>query len=101
MKVTKNSTATTKGPDDWFTGDVYMDTVATPADPYNINATMVRFTPGARTHWHTHPNGQTVYITEGIGRVGRRGHSEDVLPGDRVCSSPAKSIGMAPHRIAS
>jgi quercetin dioxygenase-like cupin family protein len=48
-------------------------------------ADSVHFTPGARTAWHTHTNGQTIYVTEGIGRCQRRGGSIEVIrPGDRA-----------------
>ncbi len=68
MDITRNTTDTTKGPADWFTGNVYVDAIAAPAGGSRVNASSVHFTPGARTAWHTHPNGQTIDVTEGIGR---------------------------------
>ena len=65
MKVTKNSIETTAGPSDWFTGDVYIDAVAAPTVRSRLAAASVHFTPGARTAWHTHPAGETIFVTEG------------------------------------
>jgi quercetin dioxygenase-like cupin family protein len=81
--------ATGKGPAEWFTGDVYIDTIATPAAPSRVLASLVHFTPGARTAWHTHPLGQSLFVTEGIGLVGRRGGEvQEIRPGDRVYIEP-------------
>ena len=60
MQITRNSIETATGPGDWFTGTVYIDAVATPAEPSRLEAASVHFTPGARTAWHTHPFGQTI-----------------------------------------
>ncbi len=74
MQITRNSTEkTVVGPSEWFTGSVYVDPVAGPSGPSRLSASSVHFTPGARTAWHTHPNGQTIYVTEGVGLVQRRG----------------------------
>ena len=56
MQITRNSLDTSAGPSDWFTGSVYVDTVAAPAGSSRVSASSVHFTPGARTAWHTHPN---------------------------------------------
>src|SRR5581483_7732488 len=61
------------GPAEWFTGAVYLDWIATPSEPSRLQAASVHFAPGARTAWHTHPLGQTIYVTEGVGRCQRRG----------------------------
>ena len=91
MQVTTNSKETLTGPSEWFTGAVYVDAVAAPAQGSRISASSVHFTPGARTAWHIHPNGQTVYVTEGIGRVQRRGGEVEVVrPGDRVFFEPGE-----------
>src|SRR5207244_1463727 len=66
MQVTRNSVETNRGPSEWFTGDVYIDSVASPSGDSRLSGSSVHFTPGARTAWHTHPNGQTIYVTEGI-----------------------------------
>lgn len=91
MQITRNALETAPGPSDWFTGNVYIDTVATPALPSRLAAASVHFTPGARTAWHTHPNGQTIYVTEGVGLAQRRGGPVEVLrPGDRVFFEPGE-----------
>ncbi len=73
MQVTKNSIKTAKGPSDWFTGDVYIDTAAAPSGASRLSASVVHFTPGGRTAWHTHPNGQTIFVIEGVGLAPHRG----------------------------
>ena len=91
MQITRNSLATTAGPEDWFTGSVYVDTVAAPSDASRVSASCVHFTPGARTAWHTHPNGQTIWVLEGIGLCRRRGGEIEVIrPGDRVFFEPGE-----------
>jgi quercetin dioxygenase-like cupin family protein len=100
--ITRNSIETAAGPGDWFTGDVYIDTVATAAEPSRLAAARVHFTPGARTAWHTHPLGQTIYVIEGIGRCQRRdGDVEVIRPGDRVYFEPGEDHwhGAAPDRF--
>ena len=64
MQITRNGLDTAAGPEDWFTGAVYVDAVAAPSAGSRLSASSVHFTPGARTHWHTHPNGQTIWVTE-------------------------------------
>ena len=62
----------------------------------------MHFTPGARTAWHTHPFGQTIYVTEGVGRCQRRGGPvEEIRPGDRVFFEPGEDHwhGAAPDRF--
>jgi quercetin dioxygenase-like cupin family protein len=79
-----------------------MDTVATPAAGSQLWAGSVHFAPGARTAWHTHPRGQTIYVTEGIGRCQRRGGPIEVIqPGDRVFFEPDEDHwhGAAPDRF--
>jgi quercetin dioxygenase-like cupin family protein len=91
MQIHHSSTeaATGKGPAEWFTGDVYIDTIATPLAPSRVLASLVHFTPGARTAWHRHPLGQNLFVTEGIGLVQRRGGPVEVIrPGDRVYIEP-------------
>jgi quercetin dioxygenase-like cupin family protein len=102
MQITKNSNETRVGPNEWFTGAVYVDTLATPSGQARLSASSVHFTPGARTAWHTHPNGQTIYVTEGIGLCQRRGGSIEVIrPGDRVFFEPGEEHwhGAAPNRF--
>ena len=91
MRITRNTVETVSGPGDWFTGAVYIDAVATPSEPSRLAASSVHFSPGARTAWHTHPNGQTIYVTEGLGLCQRRGGPiEMIRPGDRVFFEPGE-----------
>ncbi len=102
MQITRNSIETTPGPADWFTGNVYIDAVAAPSGPYRVQALSVHFTPGARTAWHTHPNGQTIFVTEGMGLCQRRGDPVEVIrPGDRVFFEPEEEHwhGAMPDRF--
>ena len=102
MLITRSSNETTTGPADWFTGAVYIDAVAAPSPGSRLSASNVHFTPGARTAWHTHPNGQTIYVTEGVGRAQRRGGPVEVIrPGDRVFFEPGEEHwhGAAPTRF--
>jgi quercetin dioxygenase-like cupin family protein len=102
MQITRSSLDTNKGPADWFTGDVYIDTVAAPSPPARTAAALVHFTPGARTAWHTHPFGQTIYVLEGVGLCQRRGGPVEVIrPGDRVFFEPGEDHwhGAAPNRL--
>lgn len=102
MQITRNSIETTPGPSDWFTGTVHIDPVAAPSEPSRLAASSVHFTPGARTAWHTHPNGQTIYVSEGIGRCQRRGGPIEIIrPGDRVFFEPGEDHwhGATPDRF--
>jgi len=65
MQITRNGIETAAGPSGWFTGSVFIDAVAAPTGASRLSASSVHFTPGARTAWHTHPNGQTIYVVEG------------------------------------
>jgi quercetin dioxygenase-like cupin family protein len=102
MQITRNSIETAAGPDEWFTGTVHIDTVAAPEGSSRVSALSVHFTPGARTAWHTHPNGQTIWVTEGVGRCQRRGGTVEVIrPGDRVFFEPGEEHwhGASPDRF--
>ena len=102
MEITRVGAPTTQGPSDWFTGSVYLDPIATPTGPSRLSATSVHFTPGARTAWHTHPNGQTIFVVEGVGRAQRRGGPVEVIrPGDRVFFEPGEEHwhGATPDRF--
>jgi quercetin dioxygenase-like cupin family protein len=91
MEITRNSVDTIAGPADWFTGSVYLDTIAAPSNGSRLNASNVHFTPGARTAWHTHPNGQTIWVIDGVGLCQRRGGPiEAIRPGDRVFFAPGE-----------
>jgi quercetin dioxygenase-like cupin family protein len=102
MQITRNGADTNAGPGDWFTGAVYVDTIATPSDGWRVGAASVHFTPGARTAWHTHPHGQTIWVTEGLGLCQRRGGPvATIRPGDRVFFEPGEDHwhGAAPSRF--
>ena len=99
MKITREDGQTGRGPADWFTGAVYIDPIVDPSGASRIGAANVHFTPGARTVWHTHPRGQTIWVTEGVGLCQRRGGPIEVIrPGDRVFFEPGEDHwhGAAP-----
>jgi len=102
MEITRNSLATNPGPADWFTGSVFIDPIAVPGDASQVGASAVHFTPGAHTAWHTHPHGQTIWVTEGIGLCRREGGPIEVIrPGDRVFFEPGENHwhGATPDRF--
>ena len=104
MQITRSSADTTPGPSDWFSGDVYIDAVAAPNDDSRVSASWVHFTPGARTAWHTHPKGQTIFVVEGVGRCQRDGGPvEEIRAGDRVFFEPGEKHwhGAATNRFMS
>ncbi|HEX3254229.1 MAG TPA: cupin domain-containing protein [Gaiellaceae bacterium] len=91
MEITRSSIETNPGPPEWFTGSVFIDAVAAPSGSSRVSASSVHFTPGARTAWHTHPNGQTIYVLAGIGLAQCRGGPIEVIrPGDRVFFEPGE-----------
>jgi quercetin dioxygenase-like cupin family protein len=67
------SRATRRAPKENFTGTVWQDPIITPQAPGRLAANRVGFEPGARTNWHTHPLGQTLYVILGVGRVQTKG----------------------------
>jgi quercetin dioxygenase-like cupin family protein len=92
VQITRNGPETARGPADWFTGVVYLDTVAASSGGSRVAASSVHFTPGARTAWHTHPHGQTIWVTEGLGVCQSEGGSVELIhPGDRVFFEPGES----------
>jgi quercetin dioxygenase-like cupin family protein len=85
MQVIKSSGKTMIGPNEWFTGTVFVDMLKNPSEQSAVACAHVRFAPGARTAWHKHPKGQTLYVTDGIGYVGHRnGETQEIKPGDVV-----------------
>lgn len=81
--------STAKGPAEWFTGDVWLDGIVRGDEPSRVRVSSVRFSPGARTAWHSHTVGQTLYVTEGRGLVqSRGGEVVPIRPGD-VVHTPA------------
>jgi len=95
---------TAKGPAEYFTGDVYLDTVVRGEEPSRVRVSAVRFTPSARTAWHSHAVGQTLYVTEGRGLIQSRGRDRaDLRPGD-IVYTPADELhwhGAAPDHFMS
>ncbi|UWR27129.1 cupin domain-containing protein [Sulfitobacter sp. S223] len=88
-----------KGPAEYFTGTVRMDPLITAPEPARLRGLTVTFEPGARTAWHTHPLGQTLIVTAGLGLVQREaGPVEQIRPGDTVWFEPGEKHwhGAAP-----
>jgi quercetin dioxygenase-like cupin family protein len=84
-------TASTKGPAEMFSGDVWFDVIAAGELPSRLRVNLVRFAPGAHTAWHRHANGQTLHVTDGIGLVQSRGGELTVMkPGDTVYTPPGE-----------
>jgi len=80
-----------KGPEDWFTGTVRIDMPFQAEEPARVGGATVTFEPGARTAWHTHPLGQTLFVTAGLGLVQREGGTiEEIRPGDIVWFAPGE-----------
>ena len=102
MQITRDTLDTGTGPADLFTGTVYIDTIAAPGAASAVGAAAVHFTPGARTAWHTHPHGQTIWVTAGVGLCQREGGPvEEIRAGDRVFFEPGENHwhGAAPTRL--
>ncbi|GAA0420259.1 cupin domain-containing protein [Streptomyces luteireticuli] len=82
---------TVKGPARWFSGEVWFDVIAAGTGPSRIRVNAVRFTPGSRTAWHRHAVGQTLHVTEGVGRVQARGGEVlEMRAGDTVHTPPGE-----------
>lgn len=104
MKITSpGATPTRRGPADYFTGTVWMDPVVEAPAPARVQMVRVSFEPGARTAWHTHPLGQTLYVLSGVGlvqtekeepRMIRPGDVVWIAPGERHWHGASPTIGM-------
>ena len=82
---------TKKASSEWFTGTVWQDAIVTAPEPARVRALSVAFEPGARTAWHTHPLGQTLYVVNGSGLVGtRKGSPKQIKAGDTVWIPPGE-----------
>jgi quercetin dioxygenase-like cupin family protein len=81
--------ATAKGPAEWFTGDVWIDGIVRGEEPSRVRVSAVRFTPSARTAWHSHAVGQTLYVTEGRGLVQSRGGDVAEIRAGDIVYTPA------------
>jgi quercetin dioxygenase-like cupin family protein len=93
---------TGKGPPEWFTGDVWFDVIYRGEEPSRTRANIVRFAPGARTAWHSHGLGQTLYIVEGVALIqSRGGELIEAHPGDIVYTPPGEEHwhGAAPDQF--
>jgi quercetin dioxygenase-like cupin family protein len=91
-----------KGPPERFTGDVYIDPIARGEEPSRIQVGVVHFTPGARTAWHSHALGQTLYVTEGIGLIQTRGEEVVEINAGDIVHTPAHEEhwhGASPDRL--
>ena len=100
----KNVSGTIKTPAQNFTGDVYLTPIYNGTGPSRMIVALVRFTPGARTNWHSHAVGQTLHVTEGVGLVGiRDGSVVRVRAGDTVICPPGEEHwhGAAPDTFMS
>jgi quercetin dioxygenase-like cupin family protein len=87
----KPVTPTAKGPASTFTGDVYVNPIYRGDQPSRMIVSLVRFTPGARTNWHSHAVGQTLHVTDGIGLVQTRdGKTIRMRPGDTIYTPPGE-----------
>jgi len=92
MKIMPSgSVPTRRAPASYFTGTVWQDPVVEAPAPARINAVRVTFEPGARTAWHTHPLGQTLYVVAGCGRVQSEGGPlREIRAGDVVWIPPGE-----------
>jgi quercetin dioxygenase-like cupin family protein len=89
MIIHRSGRPTLRASSDYFTGTVWQDPIVEAPAPANLRALRVSFEPGARTAWHTHPLGQTIYVTDGVGLVQREGGPVQVVrPGDVVFFEP-------------
>lgn len=90
MLLTTSGGQTATGPAECFTGTVYIDGIRNPDEQSAVGCAHVRFTPGARTAWHSHPRGQTLYVTDGIGLVATTNGVQEIRPGDVVYIEPGE-----------
>ena len=96
--VSTANTETRRGPGEWFTGTVWMESATVPQPGAGLHK--VFFEPGARTNWHTHPEGQVLYVITGEGRVQKEDEPAIAIgPGDTVHIAPDEKHwhGAAPH----
>ena len=91
MEIVRNGTQpSVRGPADWFTGNVRIDSLFQRQEPSRLGGAIVTFEPGARTAWHTHPLGQTLIVTSGAGwHRCEDGPIEEIRAGDVVWCPPA------------
>ena len=105
MEIKRSGSEPSKpGPADWFTGAVRVERLFDLPEPARGTASLVTFDPGARTNWHTHPFGQTVIVTAGLGWAQREGGPiEEIRPGDVVWFEPGEKHwhGASPNNAMS
>ncbi|MGB3501357.1 MAG: cupin domain-containing protein [Mesorhizobium sp.] len=92
MKITKNGAAgSRKANADWFTGTVWQEPIVEAPEPARVRSALVTFEPGARTNWHTHPLGQTLYVVLGSGLAQVWGEAvQEIKAGDTVWIPPGE-----------
>ena len=79
-------------PEAYFTGTVWQEAIVDPPETRSLRSLLVTFAPGARTHWHTHPLGQTLYVTAGCGRIQSAGGAvQTIRAGDVVWIAPGET----------
>ena len=104
MKILEaGSRPSVRAPHEYFTGTVFQDPIIAAEAPARLVSARVSFEPGARTAWHTHPLGQTLYVVTGIGRVQSLGGPIiEIRPGDVVWIPPGEKHwhGASPTRMA-
>lgn len=90
LRITRAGTQPSrKGPAEWFTGPVRVDPLFQASEPSRASGAQVTFEPGARSAWHTHPLGQVLIVTSGVGRVQQwSGPVEEIRVGDVVWTPP-------------
>lgn len=96
------SRPTKRAPADYFVGEVLQDAINEAPEPARVRQVRVTFMPGARTNWHTHPYGQTLYVLSGVGRVQVFGGPvREIRPGDSVWFPPGEKHwhGAAPDTM--
>jgi quercetin dioxygenase-like cupin family protein len=92
MQITRNgSQPSGKGPAEYFTGSVRVDPLFQAPDPGRVTGGLVTFEPGARSNWHTHPRGQTLIVTSGVGWTQCWGEpKQEIRPGDVIWCPPGE-----------
>ena len=105
MNITRSGTQPSqKGPAEYFTGSVRIDSRFQGESPARVGGATVTFEPGARTAWHTHPLGQTLIVTSGLGWAQVEGSpKEEIRPGDIVWFAPGEKHwhGASPNTAMS
>lgn len=105
MDIRRSGSAPTRAAsNDWFTGTVYQDVLNQAEAPGTLRVAHVLFTPGARTNWHTHPLGQTLFVTSGLGMTQSWGGPiQEIRPGDVVWIPAGEKHwhGAAPDNVMS